>query len=99
MERAKPYQHPYTVHKEGKEALNRNSLKHVSGKRIKMIIDDDDDETCVPVSRPQPLSTITKRSTSEKVMSRAGFINNVLTKIEEVWSGKGTTPQSSPAKK
>ncbi|XP_047187355.1 protein ELYS isoform X2 [Scophthalmus maximus] len=66
MERAKPYQHPYTVHKE--------------------------------VSRPQPLSTITKRSTSEKVMSRAGFINNVLTKIEEVWSGKGTTPQSSPAK-
>ncbi|KAM7423879.1 hypothetical protein PAMA_000309 [Pampus argenteus] len=66
MERAKPYQHPYTTHKE--------------------------------VSRPQPLSTITKRSTSEKVMSRAGFINNVLTKIEEVWLGKGATPQSSPTK-
>uniref|UniRef100_A0A3Q3N544 AT hook containing transcription factor 1 n=1 Tax=Mastacembelus armatus TaxID=205130 RepID=A0A3Q3N544_9TELE len=51
---------------------------------------------CAPVSRPQPLSTINKRSTSEKVMSRAGFINNVLTKIEEVWLGKGATPQSSP---
>ncbi|XP_024151607.1 protein ELYS isoform X2 [Oryzias melastigma] len=49
------------------------------------------------VSRPQPLSTITKPSANEKVMSRAGFINNVLTKIEEVWLGK-ETPQSSPAK-
>uniref|UniRef100_A0A665VC25 AT hook containing transcription factor 1 n=1 Tax=Echeneis naucrates TaxID=173247 RepID=A0A665VC25_ECHNA len=63
MERAKPYQHPYTIHRE--------------------------------VSRPQPLSTITKRSASEKVVSRAGFINSVLTKIEEVWVGKGETPQSS----
>ncbi|KAM7014950.1 uncharacterized protein ahctf1 [Tautogolabrus adspersus] len=67
MERAKPYQHSYAIHRE--------------------------------VSRPQPLSTITKRSTSEKVMSRAGFINNLLTKIEEVWLGKGETPQSSPAKR
>uniref|UniRef100_A0A674MG41 AT hook containing transcription factor 1 n=1 Tax=Takifugu rubripes TaxID=31033 RepID=A0A674MG41_TAKRU len=67
VERAKPYQHPYAVHRE--------------------------------VSRPQPLSTITKRSASEKVMSRAGFINNVLLKIEEVWLGKGSTPQSSPAKR
>ncbi|KAK7913347.1 hypothetical protein WMY93_013558 [Mugilogobius chulae] len=50
------------------------------------------------VSRPQPLSTITKKSASEKVISRAGFINNVLTKIEEVWIGKGDSPQSSPAK-
>ncbi|XP_034732784.1 protein ELYS isoform X2 [Etheostoma cragini] len=66
MERAKPYQHPYAIHRE--------------------------------VSRPQPLSTITKRSVSEKVMSRAGFINNLMTKIEEVWLGKGATPQSSPAK-
>ncbi|XP_008293363.1 protein ELYS isoform X2 [Stegastes partitus] len=66
MERAKPYQHSYTVHRE--------------------------------VSRPQPLSTITKRSANDKVMSRAGFINNVLTKIEEVWLGKGATPQSSPSK-
>lgn len=65
-ERAKPYQHAHTIHKE--------------------------------VSRPQPLSTITKRSASEKVISRAGFINNVLTKIEEVWIGKGVSPLSSPAK-
>ncbi|XP_047436252.1 protein ELYS isoform X2 [Mugil cephalus] len=66
MERAKPYQHPYTIHRE--------------------------------VSRPQPLSTITKRSANEKVMSRAGLINNVLTKIKEVWLGRDGTPQSSPAK-
>ncbi|XP_004067431.1 protein ELYS isoform X2 [Oryzias latipes] len=65
VERAKPYQHPNTIHKE--------------------------------VSRPQPLSTITKPSANEKVMSRAGFINTVLTKIEEVWLGKDT-PSSSPAK-
>ncbi|XP_035992418.1 protein ELYS isoform X2 [Fundulus heteroclitus] len=50
------------------------------------------------VSRPQPLSTITKRSANEKVMSRAGFIDNVLSKIQEVWLGKDATPQSSPAK-
>uniref|UniRef100_A0A8C6SDZ2 AT hook containing transcription factor 1 n=1 Tax=Neogobius melanostomus TaxID=47308 RepID=A0A8C6SDZ2_9GOBI len=50
------------------------------------------------VSRPQPLSTITKRSANEKVISRAAFINNVLTKIEEVWIGKGVSPQSSPSK-
>uniref|UniRef100_A0A3Q1FT70 AT hook containing transcription factor 1 n=1 Tax=Acanthochromis polyacanthus TaxID=80966 RepID=A0A3Q1FT70_9TELE len=66
MERAKPYQHSHTIHRE--------------------------------VSRPQPLSTITKRSANEKVMSRAGFFNSVLTKIEEVWLGKGGTPQSSPSK-
>ncbi|XP_058484835.1 protein ELYS [Solea solea] len=64
MERAKPYQPPYTIHRE--------------------------------VSRPQPLSTLSKRSASEKVISRAGFINSVLTKIEEVWLCKDTTPQSSP---
>nr|XP_057945294.1 protein ELYS [Doryrhamphus excisus] len=48
------------------------------------------------VTRPQPLSAITKRSANEKVMSRAGFIYSVLNKIEEVWLGKGDTPQSSP---
>ncbi|XP_077419574.1 protein ELYS-like isoform X2 [Vanacampus margaritifer] len=48
------------------------------------------------VTRPQPLSTISKRSANEKVMSRAGFINNLLNKIEEVWMGKGDTPMSSP---
>ncbi|XP_053722529.1 protein ELYS isoform X2 [Synchiropus splendidus] len=66
MERAKPYHHPHTSHKE--------------------------------VTRPQPLSTITKRSTSQNVMSRAGFINNVLNKIEEVWLGKAGSPVSSPAR-
>ncbi|KAK1891004.1 Protein ELYS [Dissostichus eleginoides] len=50
------------------------------------------------IARPQPLSTITRRSVSEKVMSRAGFINNVLSKIEEVWLGEGASPQSSPGR-
>ncbi|XP_077481821.1 protein ELYS isoform X3 [Stigmatopora argus] len=45
------------------------------------------------VTRPQPLSTITKRCSSE-VTSRAGFINNVLTKIEEVWLGMGESPSA-----
>ncbi|CAL8364656.1 unnamed protein product, partial [Gadus morhua 'NCC'] len=64
MERAKPYSHPATSHRE--------------------------------VNRPQPLSSMAKRSANDKVMSRAGFISNVLTKIEEVWLGKGATPTSSP---
>ncbi|KAJ3593601.1 hypothetical protein NHX12_005935 [Muraenolepis orangiensis] len=50
------------------------------------------------VNRPQPLSTIAKRSSKDTVMSRAGFINSVLTKIEEVWLGKGATPHSSVLK-
>ena len=40
-----------------------------------------------------------KHSASDKVMSRAGFISNVLTKIEEVWLGKGATPTSSPLRR
>uniref|UniRef100_A0A672PEM6 AT-hook containing transcription factor 1 n=1 Tax=Sinocyclocheilus grahami TaxID=75366 RepID=A0A672PEM6_SINGR len=67
VERAKPYQHPATIHRE--------------------------------VKRPQPLSTVAKRSASENVMTRAAFINNVLSKIEEVWVGKNTTPDSSPFKR
>ncbi|XP_052002002.1 protein ELYS-like [Xyrauchen texanus] len=66
IERAKPYQHPATIHRE--------------------------------VKRPQPLSTVAKRSASENVMTRAAFINNVLSKIEEVWVGKNPTPESSPYK-
>ncbi|XP_058254932.1 protein ELYS isoform X1 [Hemibagrus wyckioides] len=50
------------------------------------------------VTRPQPLSTVAKRSTNENVLSRAAFIKNVLTKIEEVWIGKDTTPEPSPLK-
>ncbi|XP_051579625.1 protein ELYS-like isoform X2 [Myxocyprinus asiaticus] len=66
IERAKPYQHPATIHTE--------------------------------VKRPQPLSTVAKRSASETVMTRAAFINNVLSKIEEVWVGKNPSPESSPYK-
>ncbi|XP_053489380.1 protein ELYS [Ictalurus furcatus] len=50
------------------------------------------------VARPQPLSTVAKRSTNENVLSRAAFIKNVLTKIEEVWIGKDATPEPSPFK-
>ncbi|KAF4083758.1 hypothetical protein AMELA_G00120350 [Ameiurus melas] len=50
------------------------------------------------VARPQPLSTVAKRSTNENVLSRAAFIKNVLTKIEEVWIGKDATPEPSPLK-
>uniref|UniRef100_A0A8C5CNK7 AT hook containing transcription factor 1 n=1 Tax=Gadus morhua TaxID=8049 RepID=A0A8C5CNK7_GADMO len=60
MERAKPYSHPATSHRE--------------------------------VNRPQPLSSMAKRSANDKVMSRAGFISNVLTKIEEVWSRRCLIP-------
>uniref|UniRef100_A0AAZ3PU44 AT hook containing transcription factor 1 n=1 Tax=Oncorhynchus tshawytscha TaxID=74940 RepID=A0AAZ3PU44_ONCTS len=49
------------------------------------------------VSRPQPLSTIAKRSANENVLTRAAFINNVLSKIEEVWVGGNAMPQSSAA--
>ncbi|XP_066532082.1 protein ELYS [Hoplias malabaricus] len=49
------------------------------------------------VSRPQPLSTVAKRS-AETVLTRAAFIKNVLTKFEEVWVGKDATPQPSPQK-
>uniref|UniRef100_A0A6Q2YTQ0 AT hook containing transcription factor 1 n=1 Tax=Esox lucius TaxID=8010 RepID=A0A6Q2YTQ0_ESOLU len=48
------------------------------------------------VSRPQPLSTIAKRPANENVLTRAAFINNVLSKIEEVWVGKNPTPHSFP---
>ncbi|TTO79331.1 Kinesin-like protein KIF28P [Bagarius yarrelli] len=50
------------------------------------------------VPRPQPLSTVAKRSANKNVLSRAAFIKNVLTKIEEVWIGKDTTPEHSPLK-
>uniref|UniRef100_A0A8D0H2W2 AT-hook containing transcription factor 1 n=1 Tax=Sphenodon punctatus TaxID=8508 RepID=A0A8D0H2W2_SPHPU len=39
------------------------------------------------VSRPKPLSTIAKQSTAGNVITRAAFINNVLSKIGEVWLG------------
>ncbi|KAJ8356634.1 hypothetical protein SKAU_G00194280 [Synaphobranchus kaupii] len=50
------------------------------------------------VSRPQPLSTLAKRSAAENVLTRANFISNVLTKIGEVWEGKDGKPEPSPLK-
>ncbi|XP_036405490.1 protein ELYS [Megalops cyprinoides] len=50
------------------------------------------------VSRPQPLSTVAKRSATENVLTRAAFISNVLSKIGEVWEGKNSGPDSSPVK-
>uniref|UniRef100_A0A6Q2YU14 AT hook containing transcription factor 1 n=1 Tax=Esox lucius TaxID=8010 RepID=A0A6Q2YU14_ESOLU len=44
------------------------------------------------VSRPQPLSTIAKRPANENVLTRAAFINNVLSKIEEVWASEVLCP-------
>uniref|UniRef100_A0A8C0J306 AT-hook containing transcription factor 1 n=1 Tax=Chelonoidis abingdonii TaxID=106734 RepID=A0A8C0J306_CHEAB len=37
------------------------------------------------VSRPKPLSTVVKQTTAGNVLTRATFINNVLSKIGEVW--------------
>ncbi|KAM9155701.1 protein ELYS isoform 3-T3 [Pangshura tecta] len=39
------------------------------------------------VSRPKPLSTVAKQTTAGNVLTRAAFINNVLSKIGEVWVG------------
>ncbi|KAJ8274797.1 hypothetical protein COCON_G00094220 [Conger conger] len=49
------------------------------------------------VSRPQPLSTLPKRSAAD-VLTRASFLSNVLTKIGEVWEVKDSKPESSPLK-
>ncbi|XP_064197099.1 protein ELYS isoform X1 [Anguilla rostrata] len=51
------------------------------------------------VSRPQPLSTLPKRSVAENVLTRASFLSNVLTKIGEVWEGKDGKHQSSLLKR
>lgn len=97
MERAKPYQHPPTIRREGGVDLDFNYF--INGQNVYTTSADNVIlfPTFFLVSRPQPLSTISKRSANEKVMSRAGFINSVLNKIEEVWLGKGATPQSSPS--
>ncbi|XP_069786975.1 protein ELYS isoform X2 [Narcine bancroftii] len=46
------------------------------------------------VKRPKPLSTVVKRSTSGSVVTRATFINSVLSKVNEVWlkNMQGVTP-------
>ncbi|XP_051868119.1 protein ELYS isoform X2 [Pristis pectinata] len=52
------------------------------------------------VTRPKPLSTVAKRSTSGSVMTRATFINSVLSKVNEVWlknmQGATPSPLNSP---
>ncbi|XP_070590165.1 protein ELYS isoform X2 [Erythrolamprus reginae] len=39
------------------------------------------------ILRPKPLSTVTKRIATGNVITKATFINNVLSKIGEVWAG------------
>ncbi|XP_033874236.3 protein ELYS-like [Acipenser ruthenus] len=50
------------------------------------------------VSRPKPLSTMAKPAASGNILTRATFINNVLSKIGEVWVGENTKPALSPFK-
>ncbi|XP_053158450.1 protein ELYS isoform X2 [Hemicordylus capensis] len=39
------------------------------------------------IMRPKPLSTVAKKATTGNVVTKAAFINNVLSKIGEVWLG------------
>ncbi|XP_043860128.1 protein ELYS [Dromiciops gliroides] len=48
------------------------------------------------VSRPKPLSTIAKQTTAGTILTRAAFINNVLSKIGEVWVGNELKNNLSP---
>ncbi|XP_028903078.1 protein ELYS isoform X1 [Ornithorhynchus anatinus] len=48
------------------------------------------------VSRPKPLSTVAKQTTSGTVLTRAAFISNVLSKIGEVWVGNEHKNHFSP---
>ncbi|XP_059268558.1 protein ELYS isoform X3 [Mustela nigripes] len=50
------------------------------------------------VSRPQPLSTVTKQAAAGAVLTRSAFISNVLSKIGEIWActePKGGTSASA----
>ncbi|XP_065487674.1 protein ELYS-like isoform X1 [Caloenas nicobarica] len=47
------------------------------------------------VSRPKPLSTVTKPTSAGNVHTRATFISNVLSKIGEVWVGNEQKPSLS----
>uniref|UniRef100_A0A452UEU1 AT-hook containing transcription factor 1 n=1 Tax=Ursus maritimus TaxID=29073 RepID=A0A452UEU1_URSMA len=55
---------------------------------------------CFTVSRPQPLSTVTKQAATGTVLTRSAFISNVLSKIGEIWacteSKGGPTAHKSP---
>ncbi|XP_031822863.1 protein ELYS isoform X2 [Sarcophilus harrisii] len=48
------------------------------------------------VSRPKPLSTVAKQTTAGTILTRAAFINNVLSKIGEVWVGNELKNNLSP---
>ncbi|XP_027726769.1 protein ELYS-like [Vombatus ursinus] len=48
------------------------------------------------VSRPKPLSTVAKQTTGGTILTRAAFINNVLSKIGEVWVGNELKNNLSP---
>uniref|UniRef100_A0A8C0NES3 AT-hook containing transcription factor 1 n=1 Tax=Canis lupus familiaris TaxID=9615 RepID=A0A8C0NES3_CANLF len=50
------------------------------------------------VSRPQPLSTITKQAATGTVLTRSAFISNVLSKIGEIWACTGPKGGSSAYK-
>ncbi|XP_072588891.1 protein ELYS isoform X3 [Vulpes vulpes] len=50
------------------------------------------------VSRPQPLSTITKQAATGAVLTRSAFISNVLSKIGEIWACTGPKGGSSAYK-
>lgn len=46
-------------------------------------------ESCIfyfSVSRPKPLSAFPKKAVTGTVLTRSTFINNVLSKIGEVWA-------------
>ncbi|KAM6407339.1 LOW QUALITY PROTEIN: protein ELYS-like [Pluvialis apricaria] len=47
------------------------------------------------VSRPKPLSTVTKQAYAGNVHTRATFVSNVLAKIREVWAGNEQKPSFS----
>ncbi|XP_027465988.1 protein ELYS isoform X2 [Zalophus californianus] len=47
------------------------------------------------VSRPQPLSTVTKQAATGAVLTRSAFISNVLSKIGEIWAC--TEPKGGPS--
>ncbi|XP_048456737.1 protein ELYS [Rhincodon typus] len=52
------------------------------------------------VTRPKPLSTVARRTTAGSVITRATFINTVLSKVNEVWlkseQETGPKPYNSP---
>ncbi|KAM6219404.1 protein ELYS [Rhynchocyon petersi] len=47
------------------------------------------------VSKPRPLSAVPKQAVTGTVLSRSTFINNVLSKIGEVWSSNEPKPSIS----